>query len=370
MTNVHIVTSVKGGVGKTLLCIATMSSYIVRDVNGRSILGIDLNSMNTDLFRSLATDHNPKRLKGASNWIKSKIRDGHPSTVVRRNEPYVLLNGAAEFWGQLSELLNHDEFSDCDFIVDTNLHLTNLITGSTEPHNYLNTILDENEDRIIHIWILWTFASLRYPDDIVKGLTFFTNRISKQFSNRVRFVHVLNPSALVPPHVDLNTHIEAWYAYKQTEDRLAETNLLLSDTRLKEALERARREYLNILHEALQEKLSTPPEPIPYPFQGLKKLIQETTVNSIAYEEFMRKIGHLIADQVLRRPVENIFDEIYEQSFKDRGRPQNLLPISTHDPSMRGYTEVIDYETRTFDDIYNRVKNIEDDVWTFLQGLR
>lgn len=281
----------------------------------------------------------------------------------------VLLNGAAEFWQQLSEVLNHKEFSDFDFIVDTNLHLTNLITGSTNPQNDLNTILEEDENRIIHIWILWTFASLRYPDDILKGLTYFANRVKKQFSDRVRFVYVLNPSALVPPHVDLNTHIEAWYAYKQTEDQLAEINILLSDTKLKEALEQARRQYLNILHEALQEKLSTPPEPIPYPFQGLKKLVQESTVKSIAYEEFMKTIGHPIADQVLRKPVENLFDEIYEHSFKGRGRPANLLPVSTHDPSMRGYTEVIDYETRTFDDIYGRVKNIEDDVWTFLQGL-
>ena len=66
-----------------------------------------------------------------TQWRFSKIgRTEHH--VAKRRVPYALLDGATGFWAELADIVNHDKFYNFDVMVDTNMHIANLVEGNNE----------------------------------------------------------------------------------------------------------------------------------------------------------------------------------------------------------------------------------------------
>lgn len=117
--NIHLLTGGKGGIGKTLVSLSVITSYSLD--SAKKILGIDVNTMNTDLFRLLSFQQ-PSRL---DSWRLS-VTSANQTLVARPMNPYVLPNGSKGFWKKILDIIKRPQFEEFDLLIDTNLHISNL----------------------------------------------------------------------------------------------------------------------------------------------------------------------------------------------------------------------------------------------------
>lgn len=350
--NIHILTSVKGGVGKTLLSLSLIGSYAYRNLsthNGK-VLAVDANSVNMDLFRILAHKGNSRSLPNGLHWRCSEVEMAGRvrGAVVRRDQPYVLPMGIAEFWREIEQL--SPSFPDHDIVIDTNMHVANLIDGPPlyvdtrpptriGPIEVLNHLLDDHHR--LYVWIVWTFAALRDPERYVaEGIARF-DALSKQARRRVNFVHVLNPSVLVPPQSPLEEQLQSFYEIGAMRTKINELMHelpagdpgigLLAEMRERLTIERMNR--LNFVADDTTGRMIGV-------FPGLQNLMEnEEATDEIGDKELLHKIQASIIEAATKAKLRDVFEAIYTNEFESKGRPRNLLPIYIHDTELQGYTE-------------------------------
>lgn len=343
---IHILTGGKGGIGKTLVGLSIVCSYVL-DLQ-KSILAIDLNSMNHDLSRLLALG----RPKPLDNWRSSKIEGD--SNVVWPPNPYVLPEGAKGFWEKLSDIVSKGEFLSHNAVVDTNLHIANTEGGIDSPQGFVHSILKVSKRKIL-FWILWTYASINDNESIVRTI----NRFRDDYGEGIEFVHVLNPSALMPPRRNLNLEIEHIIQVRNEEQmivQLMRSNNIEDKSSLEQILYR-----LNQKSTELFQQIRDSAEP--YTMIGSRELWDLPILNEFDDLEFITMLA-----ENLESFGENRYLSLYEKLSEYGGRPRNILPISTHNTSLFGYTEVKKLG-KNIGDIRNRIKEVQMEISAFLRQL-
>ena len=373
----HLITSVKGGVGKTLISLAVVASYFQRYINEGRLLAIDTNTMNNDLQNLLASGF-ANDLENSDDWCFSNIKDTTEHVFFRRN-PFHLFDQASGFWKSVSEIISNSDYREHDIVVDSNMLVSNLVYGNDDPTLQVKEILDENPNLNLFFWIVWTYSALRSPQFVERGITQLVDARNRLTSlrSRIHIVHVLNPSALAPAKVDIDHQVKAWSEYQETERSYKDTiERLRKDNRgngsdaiesveriLNSELKRKWEEAKNVLKE---QKFTA------YAFTGLKELIddEKPLKNPLTYKKFKDVVKDIKSSSVDESSTyQERFTKLYGY-FRGKGRPYNLLPISIHNPRFRAY---IDHESvnamRNIEDLQSYLQSIEKDIGKFLIDL-
>jgi hypothetical protein len=375
--NIHLLTSVKGGVGKTLVSLGIACNYYFQRRN-RGLIAIDMNTMNPDLFRILSSFVNadgPSTYEKVTEWEHAyPDKDNSIIEAFAPKERYVLPDGALGFWEKLMEIIELPEIVDGnrDIVIDTNLHISNVANViRSKGLNRIESILESNRTRTIYFWIFWTWAAFQESDPIRAALLQL-----KRFGSRTSIVHVLNPSALLPPQIDRSSQIKLTDALK---------TLLRGSVQLLGTVPSLRHKDFVSALELMIETIEAPNENsqlIKYPIPGLADLAQAHPKRPITFKEFER-ICKFFQGLPPDATAEETFLPVYEilvNGNKDvngniikpgfGGRPSNVLPISTDDPDLIGYTEA--FARRAPEDM-NAVKGkigaIEADIDNLLEHL-
>ncbi|EDN68815.1 hypothetical protein BGP_1635 [Beggiatoa sp. PS] len=172
--NWHIVTSSKGGVGKTLVStMLLMSSCERRCNNEHCVLAIDLNGMNADLRRMVASGQRgfgDNQLSSSDGQFHFEaVLDRHyiigwPTNAFKMFTPETFFETLLQIHHQGKEEI--EEKFQCTIstvIIDTNYHFCNLFpeslleqeTGNNGIFELFNTT-DEN----FFIWFIWVYRQL------------------------------------------------------------------------------------------------------------------------------------------------------------------------------------------------------------------
>jgi hypothetical protein len=349
----HFLTGGKGGIGKTLVGLSVITSYSV-DYR-KKILGIDVNTMNTDLFRLLGFKR-PQRL---DSWRVS-VTDEAQTLVARPMNPYVLPNGSKGFWEKIFDLVKRENFKDFDLLIDTNLHISNLESGSDSPFPTIHQIIRFANAKI-YLWILWTYATIAEGDTVVSTI----GRFIEEFGKDIEFIHVLNPSALMPPRINLTIEIEKLLSARREEEAFM---ILLGSSFIDQKLKQQMQASLDVLRKdsnLLLEQMKEG-ELKDFKIKGLDQLwsLDIPIVEAVEHDSFVTLLrSHLI--DIESRNFEPLAFSIISTYG---GRPQNVLPISTHDPRFIGYTEEQSIGS-DLDAVRYKIASVQKEISVFLKSL-
>jgi len=342
--NIHIMTSVAGGVGKTLVSLSIMSHYLNHK---KKILCADMNTMNTDLYRLLISAPSNDRQLPRSSWGYQEIYD--LTIVARRNDPWKLVNGR-DLWHELISLLKADEFRDSDVIVDTNLHIANIMESN---NNLLRKV--SQSARQVYIWIIWNYASFR-DDEAIK---LADARLPPNFS----IVHVLNPHALLSPDgLTIEEEIEALNSHNNMRGG---RNVLKEQIPIYAETDPEIAQDIALLIDKIEKKHpDLDLSPCTY-FPPLNDLMnREVDTHNIRYNEFMSLVGQEFTNTSATRLVKKL-DNV-KANFRGRKRPKNLLALTGYDRNLKGYTQ---REYQSVEDLYYMIRNVSRDAKRFLEEL-
>lgn len=403
--NIHIITGTKGGIGKTLTGLAVACNYFFNyTLTQKQLLAVDLNTTNPDLFRILSFYHDQKLGNlpdpdGTRSWYTVSLNNAIYAT--RPSDPHHIRGGAASFWDDILRVATrYENRKDMDILVDTSQHAANLVFGRkdiSEPlrnHDQMpRDLAMQWEDiiwellketgRIIYIWVFWTWAN--FQDSEIDNITTPLTRFNNTFGDRINIVHVLNPSALMLPQIkfaptkgvyrELIEKLDGDIATLQMQIKRGELDLNLADKLIKNR--KSERDDAWDSYEKLAKYSD-------FEIPGLSDLARkESVVLPIPYidrtpspkkGETALDFKNLIAETFNKGPnnrPEVIFKELH-RSLSDElgGCPSNILPISTVDPDLKGYTEIFT-RTRptTFDELKEKIQEIVIDVEHFMPHL-
>jgi hypothetical protein len=261
--------------------------------------------MNPDFSRviSLGREFRKPPSYPSSQFVARRMRSGQ-GTILRRAHPYELVDGAKGFWelvesGLTTGGMMHFE-PEC-VIIDTNLHVANLVKRSRRAYaaqDRIRNLLDKHNIHHVYLWFMWTLAAIYDTEGLAAtsiALRNLTEGGAKCPTNLpCTMIHVLNPHAFVPPL--------GWGDV---------VNLLT-----------ARR------HEV-------------YYVEGLKDLVGAEPVDEIDFkdihDELSQRLGEREAEYVR---WEHMFIPLTESMIEEfRGRPRNVFSISAFSSELAGLTE-------------------------------
>lgn len=323
----HIVTGGKGGVGKTLLSVAIFLAYVLGFK--RLIHGLDLNSTNADFHRLLGfkptDDFNP-------NW---QTAESDPSAHISRpNDPYILPEGISGFWEQVISPLQIPAYYQHNITVDTNLHIANLYRGNPDPDDVVKMLVNKTQ-RTVYLWIVWTYASIIDYQSVNQAIRHYREK----YPDRFKIIHVLNPSALMPPTVDireasrLGEYQQREQTYRKQRSELTDPN----EIQFLDLLLSRNSESMRAIAVSLSEKQL---------ISGLQKIWELDTISSNVVND--EKVGELLAKHLIHKDDGTMSPNAISQGFESLcndikvtfgGRPITVLPITTYDRTYFGYTE-------------------------------
>jgi len=343
MNDLHIMTSTKGGVGKTLVSICSLLHYYQKSA---PVVGIDLNTMNPDFFRILSLTQS--RPLPRMDWEKAEL-GGNGAVIVRPTKPRSLPDGAIGFWRRIDQISDYPDFSSSTVIIDTNLHVANFVQSdeAKSPLHVIEQLL--SKARRIYFWVIWSWASFQEIQPIYAAF----DTLSHRFGDAVSIVHVLNPSAIVPPQTELVTRTQMILAVNEAITGLKKLASYLGEEDSAQLLIKA-------IHTMSPEKRSKTNNSDDYSVSGLLELSKaeptkplSLTAFRLVTEEILRHLREnspsdlslfVPVNQAIQRLVANIpFDTTSATSFEipieRMKRPSNVLAIGSHDARLAGYTD-------------------------------
>ncbi len=220
--NWHIITSSKGGVGKTLVSLMLLNSSCTsyrKKAENSFVLVLDLNGMNADLRRIVATkeaNRNNQFTSTDGDFHFEIVRDRHylvgwPMNSFRILTPENFFNLISKIHKQLKEELQ-GRFNNCviqTVIIDTSYHYCNLFPRGLNLSPILELFATEEEQ--LFIWFIWVYRQLsnlfEFFDNIQSdspydadarevqdvGANIDSSSLGK---NRSPFVHVFSPNSV------------------------------------------------------------------------------------------------------------------------------------------------------------------------------
>lgn len=395
--NIHIITGTKGGIGKTLVALAIACHYyFAYSSYKKRLLAVDLNTTNPDLSRILSFYKNKNTSTqtdkdGMRSWVTASIDD--IVHVTRPTDPHHIRGGASSFWDDVLRVCDrHKDVSDIDLLIDTSQHIANLVFGRQDITSDIKSHLSMPRDlaipwetsvknilqhsgRTIYIWVFWTWAN--FQDTEIDNITTPITRFNNTFGNRVSIIHVFNPSALLSPQIQFPPTKTAYrelikQLYSDIERLKKETEL---DHGLTKMVIKNREDELN----NAWEKHNALADYDDFEIPGLRELAREVEI--VPPLPYLDKIGfkkntpidfrNLIANVFngsLSISSEDVFTQLHDiLYFHLKGCPSNILPISTLDPDLKGYTEIF-AKTRpaSLPELKEKISKIVEDIERFV----
>jgi hypothetical protein len=347
---VDVMTSVKGGVGKTLFSLAL--SYCHLAFRSERILAIDANTTNVDLWSFLHNlSHHPLTLSFASeNWQQSPIYEERHSTVLKKERHARLFNGCGDFWDQMIGMIVSERYATAA-VIDTNLMVGNLsyVSGCIEAMKQLT-----DAGIKVRLWFIWTFSALRDKHFIQRDILDLEHE-----SSGIQIMHVLNPSALIPEKI--NPEPSRIEQAKQTraarlQEMIQEVEQYAMDIGDDPELYT---EDLENLRENTNKKydLRKANEPVftSHVHVPLQRLRDSAPSNLLAFNEFHEQMEPLLSlleevDLPLQGPeaLDPILEKWLLTSFKS-GCPVNVAPCPYFNVSLKGYTDYVTKRPNTLE---------------------
>ncbi|MDM8564747.1 hypothetical protein QUF74_03755 [Candidatus Halobeggiatoa sp. HSG11] len=174
--NWHILTSSKGGVGKTLLSLMLWVAHLKA---GKKVLLVELNGMNPDLYRFTAfTEYTYNQPTRAFNLdddrefpelpvfkCQNVEWQGYEYVILWPADPYDMLCGHenfSKFIDALYQKIQNEKlcngFVPESIIIDTNFHFGNIFTDEVEKYKEYGVFNDTSQN--FKIWFLWVFKQI------------------------------------------------------------------------------------------------------------------------------------------------------------------------------------------------------------------
>jgi hypothetical protein len=339
----HIITSGKGGVGKTLMSLM-LSAY---NAASKHVLIIDLNGMNADLCRLVAASssneddylflnlgkqvghfyfervRDPERrlLSYVSGWPVDAFKTFNPDSF---RELFLTLNDKIKY-----EIRNKFGYTIEIVIIDTNYHFCNIFPEMEEDYEsepFKSFLQDES----IFVWFLWVYRQL-------------TNLME---------VHddPANPHQIAASTVQLRAGtIEAKIRNNTFGNPFVHVFSPLSIGQISNQ---------NLLKQLFRPLIGGGDISIIEPLEKLMGLIVQGTIGeSTQFSEFVNRLK--TARDIVRENEENIEDvnlfffkvlDVYVSSLQSC--PCNIVPIHIYQKNLLGYTEA------NYDGLLNQVYNL------------
>ncbi len=338
----HIITSSKGGVGKTL--ISTMLSAYSR-INGE-VLIIDLNGMNADLRRLVvgsSAGTRPVRLKLAQIGDFYLERMHNSNYIIGWPEDSFQTLDAArfrDFFAQISNEVKHkiriEKNLGCadvnTVIIDTSYHFCNIFSGEDrdykqEPFNSLFKKDNEN----IFIWFIWVY---------------------RQINNLI----IAGNDPHNPHHVDARTMVERAMMIESNikNDKLGNSPFVHVFSPISVGQVISEKGFLDAIFKWDKNKNLASIEP-------LKKLAALDRGESVAFSTFifsLKQAQNRVRKMGIRtKDVHEFFLKVLDAYGEERPAgvnrcPRNVLPLHMYQKDLLGYTEA-DYND-LLDKIYDQ----------------
>jgi len=322
----HIVTSSKGGVGKTLIALLLLTYYLEEDPD-TSTLVVDLNAMNTDTSAMLLTGRGGVHertfvtLEPSKNVIELCATANPQLIVAYPADPFVFYGREhfAELITGIREKADNKMITRLNakplrrVIIDTNYHFCNLFPPKEDDYNtplwqQLQNSLKEDD---LNVWFIWVYRQLK---KIILGGTDETmivvgtaRTLEKIFPPKAKkmgpLIHAYAPVGLLPTDTDISFFARLFYG-----SRLP----------------------------VFGEDFSIP---------ELKKLENMPEVGQyLRFPQWNRKLetAYLnIVDQNRAIDTHQLFAKVLYESIKnDEGTlPMNVFPISLYEAALAGYTD-------------------------------
>ena len=389
--NIHIVTGTKGGIGKTLISLATALTY--RNLK-KNLVALDLNMTNPDLSRILSSyrfeDSTFSDDDGKRSWYQASL--DHNFHIIRPSTPYLIRGGASSFWEDVLRVCNMSSADgSADLLVDTSHHIGNLISNRQDIPSHILKLPDlpddlkltwiemvrsilSNPGRQIYIWMFWTSVNLQRAE--IDTITTPISEFANQFDDKVTIVHVLNPSALMLPHMKLAPTKDAYQqriGILQNEIIELRRNTDLDDELIELSIHN-RNEEINHLWQKRDQLL----EYSDYDIPGLYELGRtREIVNPIPYKnsvnniDFINLLASVLADSERYVSLQDALRTVLEKLDSHFGGcPANILPITRLNPNLKGYTEVFARQRPpSLEDLSQKLQDIRQDVQRFLPNF-
>lgn len=372
---IHMLTSVKGGVGKTLLALGLVNHYLQKN---RDVIAVDTNTTNPDFFEFLNTNQqpSPKTYGDSTNkWIYGNITRTK-NFVMRKADPARLFQGCEDFWDQLQAIINDQTFGAGDIVVDTNLMIGNTIY-SDQCLDLLTSLVGNRTGVNVNIWIIWTFSALKAHDAIGDALRL----IEQTLSQSVRIIHVLNPSAFLPAQLNPErARLET--KYRERIDYIdameADISEKFRDIVSKEARERQAALQQKLLDDASKARRAQQDQ-IPafndHEYFGLAQILKQPLLRDCTADELFSITDYLVqeVEKINKAQFDNperfeqLFNELNDNHFSG-GRHRNIFPIADHVAALHGYTDQLTARPKSQERLQQLIGPIEHAIQEFLKG--
>ncbi len=350
----HIVTSSKGGVGKTLISLMLTAYHCIHN----DTLIVDLNGMNADVSRLLSPEGDSFREMEDYLYLKLSLDRTKPSddrffhfervgglSGVRvgyvnswPNDPFKTMNAQtfASFLVELKkkiekELYNKFGYSIQTVIIDTNYHFCNLFPERRE--DYLAPFNSQNDNFFIwFIWVYRQFADLMEmakisahniaPRTVKERAQMMEEKLGKNHPWGNPFVHIFSPVFIG----EMLTKNQSFF--KKT----LPSWLTLEDSN-------------TLTISPLQQLLS---------FIGEGKVDRVVTFDDL-FQKLKKARGEIVTKEKIADANE-LFIKMLEVYVKGvTACPRNLIPLHLYQKDLLGYTEA-DYQGLLLNQVYNKMK--------------
>jgi len=173
----HIITSSKGGVGKTLVALLLLAYY---RFHRKSVFVIDLNGMNPDLRRLVCDQHNSSLFHGFTvecggekiDFLRYRVEFSELGTqyvIAWPANPYKMLCSSMTFICFLENILDKSSFplegkrhfQPDTIIIDTNSHFCNIFPNDDEQYQNCKSLFKQGSSENFFIWFIWIYRQLR-----------------------------------------------------------------------------------------------------------------------------------------------------------------------------------------------------------------
>jgi hypothetical protein len=353
----HIMTSSKGGIGKTLLALLLLAHFLEKESQARtseegakpgSTLVLDLNGVNADssaillykkkvggeviialneklvpvpeaeqiiIHKTYSYDNNGKQCFYAVGW---------PLNPFGLYNPRLFAELLSEIKGSAKEIAAQHGLPPLQrVIIDTNCHFCNIFSKKEEDYTLYTK--GKLKDDSINIWFLWVYRQLskliekKENEYIVVEQT--AKAIEKNLSSHVcknggvnltPFIHVFNPIVLASSQANEHKNKGVW---------------------------------ASIIDAIIQNK--------DYTIKPLKEVEQLHSGACITFEALVEKLGaalvrvgprpdddpHLLFLDMLIEAINNQFTDSSSGEY-----PMNVVPLSVYESTLQGYTDKERYD--------------------------
>lgn len=320
----HIITSSKGGVGKTLISLMLLTYY-----RGRAnVLAIDLNGVNADL-RRLVADSDANDVESVELDLKNigvfyiqrfpklGYTIGWPKNAFKHFDSkdfhQLLIKISTEGKQKIQQNLKIDIST---IIIDTNHHFCNIF--SQESVDYQNYFFKKEHENLF-IWFIWVYRDINNLIEMNPDNPANTHNIYAKMVNYLAVIiesYIKNSKLINSPFI----HVFNISSLKQDLDK----------------------NFFQKLTETWKGN---------YVITPLKKLAFLKETDDIKFHDFVNKLK-ISREKVIKEnksvDIQDFFIKILNayvsQLESNNGCPRNIMPLYIYENKLLGYTDA-DYES-------------------------